>query len=103
MADKFKNLSDAIRLGSTFRPQCFGALAAAGRSCAIGAAYEAAFGTLHLDEYGNAPFGTNEAITRLSARFGITDDPCFWKQIMVVSDGGESRESIADQLERRGL
>lgn len=34
--------SEAIRLGATLRPQAYGRLFDRGRSCAIGAAYEAA-------------------------------------------------------------
>ncbi len=100
--DKLTKLSQAIRLGSTFRQQCFGVLAVDGRSCAIGAAYEAAFGTLHLDEFGETHMGTSAAASRLSARFGITNG-ALWKDIIRCNDLGESRESIADQLERRGL
>lgn len=41
MSDKIKTLSQAIRLGATFRPQGFGALFDDDKSCAIGAAGEA--------------------------------------------------------------
>ncbi len=41
MADKIKKLSDAIKLGSTFRPQCKDTFFKDGASCAIGAAIEA--------------------------------------------------------------
>ncbi len=46
MADKIKKLSDAIRLGATFRPQCFSEFFAEGGSCALGAAKEAV-GAIH--------------------------------------------------------
>lgn len=47
MSDKIKTLADAIRLGSTFRPQCHLALYREGRSCALGAAGEALGVQLH--------------------------------------------------------
>ena len=39
--DKITKLSDAIRLGATFRPQCKVMLFNRGKSCALGAAAEA--------------------------------------------------------------
>lgn len=39
--DKITKLSDAIRLGATFREQCFGLFFEDQKSCAIGAALEA--------------------------------------------------------------
>lgn len=44
MADKLTKLSAAIRLGSTFRPQCRGRFFQDGGSCVLGAAYEAITG-----------------------------------------------------------
>lgn len=41
MGDKLRTLSDAILLGSTFRPQSFKDIYKHGRTCALGAAAEA--------------------------------------------------------------
>jgi len=41
MSDKITKLSDAIRLGATFKPQCTGTFFDNGRSCALGAALDA--------------------------------------------------------------
>lgn len=46
MADKIKKLSEAIRLGATFRPQCRYALFRDGMSCVQGQAYVALTGIL---------------------------------------------------------
>lgn len=42
-------LSDAIREGAKLRPQGFGSMYSDGKSCALGAAYEAAFGKLPME------------------------------------------------------
>lgn len=41
MSDKIKTLSQAIRVGATFRPQCFHSFFDKGATCALGAAMEA--------------------------------------------------------------
>lgn len=89
MADKPKTLSQAIRLGATFRPQTRGHIFYDGRSCAIGAALEATFGRIR-----------DEDIPRLHDRY-----PGQWAycQIIEWNDGDDmTREQIAEKLEKMG-
>jgi len=69
MADKLKNLSDAILLGSTFRGQSRSDLYANGRTCAIGAAAEA----IGIDIVENADNNYKVEI-ELEKRFPIMDE-----------------------------
>jgi hypothetical protein len=55
-------LSEAIRLGSMLKPQAFNELAADGKTCALGAAYEAV--GMAID----ARWGTQEEIQQRKAR-----------------------------------
>lgn len=93
--DKISKLSQAIRLGATFRPQCTdGHYFNEGKSCAFGAAHEALTGeyneVLHMIVY------------HVSERFVIPD--LIADQIIKRNDdGGETREQIADWLEAQGL
>jgi hypothetical protein len=47
---KISRLSEALRIGARLRPQCTNFVFAHGKSCAIGAAYEAVFGYPGDDE-----------------------------------------------------
>lgn len=93
--DKITKLSQAIRLGSTFRPQAFGGLYVAGGSCALGAAAEALHikcGSLSskaakaiIKRFPKVPFTTLQLVIQLNDRMRL------------------SREQIADWLENQGL
>lgn len=95
MADKITKLSDAIRLGATFRPQCRGGFFQQGMSCALGAAYEAVTGEYDSElEHGVvAPLLRN--------RFGVDYD-MLCAVVHRNDDGKETREAIADWLENEG-
>lgn len=112
--DKITKLSQAIRLGATFRPQCFGNLFQATDdglgSCAIGAALEAT-GMIDPETYcAQRKYDVDDAniILDLLARFHLCP-VLHWnttvKQIMALNDctHSKSREYIADILEKRGL
>lgn len=91
--DKLKTLSQAIRLGATFRPQCKASYFDNGRSCAVGAAYEAVTGL------SDALDGMVGKI--LNERFSLPDE--LLSRIVYWNDLGENREKIADHLEENGL
>lgn len=99
MSDKIKKLSDAIRLGATFRPQCFNVLFGRGGSCALGAAYEVLTGINEEKYYeqDKAP----AAGPLIQRRFGVSDFIICC--ITSRNDSGETREQIADWLESIGL
>ncbi len=102
--DKITKLSQAIRLGATFRPQCFGALFTYQKvhncshtlvhplitegSCAIGAAVE-------------APMLKGQIKEGIKKRFNISED--MFNQIVIMNDKERfTREQIADWLEEQG-
>ena len=94
MADKIKTLSQAIRLGATFRPQCTGGFFEDGKSCALGAAIEALTGVNTEPDISVQGF--------LLDRFPAVQEVLF--EIPIMNDRhGWSRESIADWLEAQGL
>lgn len=99
MADKIKKLSEAIRLGATFREQCKGTpfntdADGVTRSCAIGAAYEALTGkTMNNNEF-------EAAYNILVERFNMNAHEV--KHIWRMNDSGKSREQIADILAAEG-
>lgn len=102
MADKITKLSQAIRLGATFRPQCHFDVFRRGGSCALGAAYEVVTGIGNEVDYTHGP-GFFKA---MGERFGYERDE--WDRIVdrVVAwnDGDQlSREEIAQKLELQGL
>ncbi len=116
MSDKISKLSQAIRLGATFRPHgraklwtVFGDGVI--KSCALGAAYEAVFG-LPQSHHENDGIDGNH-YTKLQGRFpelkakfnGFGSDfVCLQDNITKANDNhGMSREQIADELERIGL
>jgi hypothetical protein len=93
MSDKLKTLSQAIRLGATFRGQCTGAYFKDDKSCALGAAYEATTGEV------NPPDGTISPI--LGKRYNASSSLLHF--ISVWNDReGLTREQIADRLEAQG-
>lgn len=101
MADKLTKLSQAIRLGATFRPQCTGAYFLHQmedpkdiRSCAVGAAFEAVTGRTDIKN--------TEEVNELYKRFGMACMPIH-EQIVKANDYGVSRETIACWLESKGL
>jgi hypothetical protein len=99
MGDKITKLSQAIRLGATFRPQCRGLLFTHKfgdvRSCAMGAAWEAITGTAEYVDLVKAK-------RILMKRFDVTDS-CI-EDIQERNDQlGQTREQIADWLEAQGL
>lgn len=90
MSDKIKKLSDAIRLGATFRPQCTERYFKGKGSCALGAAAEAV-GI-------SSPIGG-----KLYARFPELhcvelNGRALWSKITQLNDSGSTREQIADWL-----
>lgn len=99
MADKIKTLSQAIRLGATFRPQCRFSLFLDGKSCALGAAFEALTGVGDTDGYMKAD--VQSAGTLFQQRFGSPN----WllKEVEARNDSGSTREDVAAWLESQGL
>ena len=110
MSDKIKTLSQAIRLGATFRPQCRftlfknndqGQLA----SCAFGAAYEALTGyTSENHETWLYPHRHPTEVVR--ERFNLAPSTVY--EVIERNNGTnghapQSREEIADWLESQGL
>ncbi len=122
--DKITKLSQAIRLGSTFRPQCERHLYHHGKqaSCALGAAAEAV-GLVDWDDWTDCIIGPRpEAVTAAQGAlekrfpelagmiigeppvtpwFGGTD---LLRTIVYLNDVAHwSRERISDWLESKGL
>lgn len=91
--DKIQKLSQAIRLGATFRPQCNGSYFNNGRSCAIGAAYEAITGLTDVED------GIVGRV--LNTRFQLPEN--MLSRVVFRNDCGETREEISDWLEGQGL
>lgn len=83
-------LSEAMRIGAKIRPQCAGAWFVKDGSCAIGAVWEATYGTTDT--------GFRLVGCVISREYGISD--YFLGEIIRRNDSGQSRESIADWLER---
>lgn len=107
MSDKIKTLSQAIRLGATFRPQssggfftCLGPSAEDARkpavgSCALGAAYEAITGHTYPADGTLGPLLMN--------RFHGIDEYKLHEIIECNDTARMTREEIADWLESQGL
>lgn len=94
--DKITKLSQAIRLGATFRPQCYKTPFDYVGSCVLGAAYEAITGIR------SPSLGSYSMRVWLAMRFGLdTDD------LLVIVEMNDrwhmTREQIADWLEAKGL
>ncbi len=98
MSDKIKKLSDAIRLGATFKAQARGGYLIDNRTCALGAAAEA---------IGMDIAATDNVAAQLRQRFSALlnfyDNKSLFEMIVEMNDMGHSRESIADWLKRQGL
>lgn len=95
---KTLKLSEAIRIGATYRPQVRGVWFshANGGSCALGAAWEGAFGKVTRETWAHANG------TELALRFGIPSS--IISEIAKRNDQGlMSREQIANWLEAQGL
>lgn len=95
--DKLTKLSQAIRLGATFHPQCFGAICQVDRdgnvthTCAVGGALEA------IGIPANGGSGINALCKRFDAYYILGD-------VMNRNDKNKwTREQIADWLEAQGL
>jgi len=110
MSDKIEKFSQAIRLGATFRPQCFEMLFLrdqnnrATKTCALGAALEA-LGHDFIDSV-----NTHEMIKRFDLGSSCVCPVCgttkvaVWDAIAHLNDTHRwSRENIADFLETKGL
>lgn len=92
---KYPKLSAAIRVGAKLRPQGFGIAFGDGKSCALGAAYEAHFG----EQYTGGKFFP---FTLMGQTFGI--DGSIIDAIWNKNDKHRwTREHIADWLESQGL
>ena len=95
MADKIKTLSQAIRLGATFHPQCFYSFhqydpydsSKIEGTCALGAA---------SDAVGIEP-------NRLRKRFPEVSGNIFYDIIRMNDTEKKTREQIATWLEEQGL
>jgi hypothetical protein len=106
MADKLKSFSDAIKLGATFKPQCFEMFAINGKSCALQAAAEA-MGF----ENGHLAYGANEFSKRFPAVNKWIQCPCNCtmrtnavNMTMHLNDAHHwKRERIAAFLKTKGL
>lgn len=125
MSDKIKTLSQAIRLGATFRPQCFAGFydeaSGIGRTCAFGAAFEACGAEVQLGSLAWPQFirilrerGWLENVRQkticpqcASADHAHSNpEKCGTLYAVVVAlnnEHGWSREQIADWLESQGL
>jgi hypothetical protein len=101
--DKITKLSQAIRLGATFHPQCQQSffryashrsrdLGNIESSCARGAAWLA---------LGYDPIKATDIFIELNRRFGL--NMSLTGQIAEWNDHGMSREEIADRLEKQNL
>lgn len=100
--DKITKLSQAIRLGATFRPQQISHITNAERttSCALMAAYEAVFG-ISPKEFCDYPIPT---FIDLRDRLGIDKNSGVFCRVMNMNNHEHmSREAIADTLEAEGL
>jgi hypothetical protein len=90
-------LSEAIRIGSKIRPQGTGLYFFAGRSCALGAAYEAVTGNYHESGTGGLP----DMVHWMEEHFGLSLS--MGGEIAVKNDIDQwPREQIADWLEQQG-
>ena len=95
-------LSQAIREGAKLRPQCTGFTFRDGRSCALGAAYEAAFGYPTDDIYFSGD-RDGEMARKLHEKFNIPWSFSLPREVgMYMNDAGMTREAIADRLEAIG-
>ena len=99
---KVLKLSEAMRIGAKIRPQAKGRLFDAGASCALGAAYEGAFGAPPAEVWGKDYNDAGNALTdcwmRLMDRYPGQTAGIFTKNDFL----GMSREEIADWLEAQG-
>jgi len=86
-----------MRIGARIRPQCRGSYKSAGRSCALGAVFEAVYGR---------PSDSSERVdTLLEKQFPELKKGRSWlgSKIVDLNDAGWTRERIADWLESKGL
>jgi hypothetical protein len=89
---KIEKFSTAILVGSCFRPQCSGSYFQDGKSCAIGAAWEA------MRMKGRPPASCTETVQKMG--FIVP-----WMTVVEafhMNDAGKSREEVADWLEAKG-
>lgn len=90
-------LSEAIRIGAQYRPQCQGAWFSSDGSCALGAAYEALHGYGNIAGFQRIDNHGNNLMEALGA------PPSFLGEITWRNDhAGMTREQIADWLEAKG-
>lgn len=91
-------LSAAIRLGSSYRPQCRRRTYREGKSCVIAAAYEGLFGYGSLDTLGHRAHDIGFLRDTLEKHFG----PNSAAGLVGMNDvGGLTREEIAARLEAK--
>lgn len=101
MADKIKKLSEAIRLGATFRPKGVHRCLMDGKTCALGAALDAV-GLLERRNLTGDGGVTQDTWETLWERFPVPAG--VQRQITDRNDHqGQTREEIADWLEAQGL
>lgn len=110
--DKIKKLSQAIRVGASFREQAFGNFFQAGKSCALGAALEALGIVKEVKQttWGLSNSSCSDAMGTLVQRFPFlkeithrTPGEDYSQVIVDLNDHDEwSREKIADWLEEQG-
>src|SRR5882762_300527 len=98
---KIAKISEAIRIGARLRPQCTGQMFLHGKSCALGAAYEALYGYPGLDVVQmNTVIEGSCALNWLPKGFPTMAK--YDSAIFMKNDSGETREQIADWLEALG-
>lgn len=107
------SLSAAIRAGAKLRPQAETKFFIDGKSCALGAAYEAAFGRIPQDANSVRGVGFQECGPDLVTafpqlrEFGYVnakgDQDTLDMAIASRNDMGDTREQIADWLAAQGL
>ena len=92
---RITKLSQAIRIGARLRPQSLCGYFDAGRSCAIGAAYEAIFGFPMKSKTDHQ--GVCDLYDKMPVIRGLAHSIVGW------NDSGMTREAIADRLEAEGF
>jgi hypothetical protein len=106
LPEEITKVSQAIRIGAKLRPQGTAYYFEHGRSCALGAAYEAIYGHPGVEcAAGSHRDSSGEMLgVRLGNHFG---QPFFNAdldyKIVCKNDSGWTREQIADWLESQGL
>ena len=101
--DKILKLSDAVRLGSKLKPQCFGALFRRDGSCALGAVADVMGFAYDSDTYRLLDKRFPELQTTLATYENCALNKDLKATIIMLNDTLKwTRERIADWLEEQG-